>query len=876
MANAAQTRTLIGRDAELERVEEFLGAIGSGPAALLLEGEIGIGKTTLFEPGPGLGCRSTGSASCAAARASARRSSPTPRSAICSQMSPRRPWPDLPAPQRRALEVALLRAEPEGEQSLQRAVGLGLLGVLRSPGGRARRRCSRSTTPSGSTTRPRARSRSSRGAFRTSGSASCACAAAAAPTCRSGSTARCPRALRAAGAGGLDAGELELLLRSGLGVPLSRRTAGARAPRSRRQPLLRPRDRQGAARAGRAARSRARSCPIPANLQELVRRPARNASAGDARGSAGRIRALAAHRAGGRRRARRRAAQPGRRRPSKRACSSGTASASHSRTRCSRPSPISCSPPTSGARCTRASPRSSTTPRSARGISRWRRTSPTRRSRPRSQAAPAGRGARCAGRRGRAAGAGAPADARRRRRRAAAARHRGGRAALRGGRGRACPRAARGGRRGVAARRAPGARARPAGLGVRARGGLPRRSRRLLRRARRARPTTSRLRIEILEGLGWCLHSTRSVPAALEYARSALELAEQLGDPTRAGRGARARRLPRLARRRRRGDGDDRAGAVAGARAALVAGAGRPDWIHAPARRMVGRARRRRATRSSVLHREALDRGDEHSLPFVLFPLARFELLTRRLDGRAAACTRMRRSERAQRAGRRAAFRDRDRGARRRPPRPRRSRAGEDRGGPRSSPSASATIRPSSSCSRRAASSSSRSAMPRRPSARFERVAELGAGDRLPRAGALPLPRRRDRGQDRARPARGGRPRWSRSSSSSAHGSSGRGRSRSPPAAADCCAARWATPRRPPPRSSEALALHDRAGRAVRARAHAARARERSATRAQEAARARVARGGARDLRVARREALGGARRAASWRASAGARRWPG
>src|SRR4029079_7590654 len=40
----------------------------------------------------------------------------------------------LPAPQRRALEVALLRAEPDGEQSLQRAVGLGVLRVLRALG----------------------------------------------------------------------------------------------------------------------------------------------------------------------------------------------------------------------------------------------------------------------------------------------------------------------------------------------------------------------------------------------------------------------------------------------------------------------------------------------------------------------------------------------------------------------------------------------------------------------------------------------------------------------------------------------------------------------------------------------------------------------
>src|SRR4029077_3076738 len=48
-----------------------------------------------------------------------------------------------------------------------------------------------------------------------------------------------------------------------------------------------------------------------------------------------------------------------------------------------------------------------------------------------------------------------------------------------------------------------------------------------------AEPTDDlRLRIEILDGRGLFLPSTRSVPAALEYARSALELAEQLGDST--------------------------------------------------------------------------------------------------------------------------------------------------------------------------------------------------------------------------------------------------------------------------------------------------------------------------------------------------------
>ena len=131
MANAVQTRTLIGRDAELDRVEEFLETIASGPVALLLEGEAGIGKTTLW---------STGLASSAARGHHVLRCRPGERETQLAYAAlgdllaevPDAAMADLPAPQRRALEVALLRAEPEGEQSLQRAVGLGLLGVLRS------------------------------------------------------------------------------------------------------------------------------------------------------------------------------------------------------------------------------------------------------------------------------------------------------------------------------------------------------------------------------------------------------------------------------------------------------------------------------------------------------------------------------------------------------------------------------------------------------------------------------------------------------------------------------------------------------------------------------------------------------------------------
>jgi predicted ATPase len=41
-------RRLIGRTAELQQVDAFLGAMAGGPAALILVGEAGIGKTTIW------------------------------------------------------------------------------------------------------------------------------------------------------------------------------------------------------------------------------------------------------------------------------------------------------------------------------------------------------------------------------------------------------------------------------------------------------------------------------------------------------------------------------------------------------------------------------------------------------------------------------------------------------------------------------------------------------------------------------------------------------------------------------------------------------------------------------------------------------------
>ena len=69
---------IVGREPELRRVDEFLDAIQAGPIALVLEGEIGIGKTALWKQGLAAAvARSHRVLSCAD-RSTPRRSSPTP------------------------------------------------------------------------------------------------------------------------------------------------------------------------------------------------------------------------------------------------------------------------------------------------------------------------------------------------------------------------------------------------------------------------------------------------------------------------------------------------------------------------------------------------------------------------------------------------------------------------------------------------------------------------------------------------------------------------------------------------------------------------------------------------------------------------------
>ena len=148
------------------------------------------------------------------------------------------------------------------------------------------------------------------------------------------------------------------------------------------------------------------------------------------------------------------------------------------------------------------------------------------------------------------------------------------------------------------------------------------------------------LRIQIEEGLAWCLHSISGVPAAEGHARTALELAEGLGEPALlAGALSYAGFLQSL-----RGDSI----ALATIERAVGLGPapgwseilGRPDWIHALLLQWDGELDAARE-RFQALRQDAANRGDEHSLPSILFQLARVELLTGDWEGargHAAEC----------------------------------------------------------------------------------------------------------------------------------------------------------------------------------------------------------------------------------------------
>ena len=126
-----ETPTVIGREPELAALRTFVEAVPSGPRVLVLEGEAGIGKTTLWTAGVTLAHeRGYRVLTCRPAESEARLSYAALADLLEGAVEDAAD--DLPEPQRRALEVALLRAEPGDAPADHRTVAAATLAMLRS------------------------------------------------------------------------------------------------------------------------------------------------------------------------------------------------------------------------------------------------------------------------------------------------------------------------------------------------------------------------------------------------------------------------------------------------------------------------------------------------------------------------------------------------------------------------------------------------------------------------------------------------------------------------------------------------------------------------------------------------------------------------
>ena len=131
LVRGRMTRSVVGREAELARIEAFLEPGSTAPRVALIEGHLGMGKTTLW--------------SAAIEHALDRswrvlQTRPTDAEATFAyaglgdilESVPDEALAVLPIPQRKALRVALLREEPEGPIHDSRAVAVACLNTLRS------------------------------------------------------------------------------------------------------------------------------------------------------------------------------------------------------------------------------------------------------------------------------------------------------------------------------------------------------------------------------------------------------------------------------------------------------------------------------------------------------------------------------------------------------------------------------------------------------------------------------------------------------------------------------------------------------------------------------------------------------------------------
>jgi DNA-binding CsgD family transcriptional regulator len=121
---------VIGRDSELATLCAFLDGLVDSPAALVLEGDAGVGKTTLWRAGIDAALeRSFRVLSASPAEAETGMSFAALGDLLADTVD--EVLPELPPPQGRALEVALLLTQTEGPGPAQHVVAVAFLTALR-------------------------------------------------------------------------------------------------------------------------------------------------------------------------------------------------------------------------------------------------------------------------------------------------------------------------------------------------------------------------------------------------------------------------------------------------------------------------------------------------------------------------------------------------------------------------------------------------------------------------------------------------------------------------------------------------------------------------------------------------------------------------
>lgn len=121
---------VVGRELELAEVDRFLDGVGGGFVALVLEGEAGIGKTTVWsEARRRAEERGLRLLSCRPVAAEAKLSFAALSDLLADVGD--ESFAALPDPQRDALEVALLRRSPTSQATPTRAIAAGFLSLVR-------------------------------------------------------------------------------------------------------------------------------------------------------------------------------------------------------------------------------------------------------------------------------------------------------------------------------------------------------------------------------------------------------------------------------------------------------------------------------------------------------------------------------------------------------------------------------------------------------------------------------------------------------------------------------------------------------------------------------------------------------------------------